>query len=418
MAVAVAAAAGTEYLLRVVIFDSLKRCRPDRPDCEVPTNRDRHRMNIQDLFTTSGALGLTWFQWIALLAILAASVLFGVIAGKLVRAIVGRVVKRTRSTLDDTLLPRLAGPLAAALGFALAAALIPSLDLPAAQSRVAYQVIRAGYFALFFWTLFRLIDVAFHVLGETMLGRSGPSRSLIPLGTRVAKVAVLAIGAVAVLSGLGYPVASLVAGLGIGGLALALAAQKTVENLFGAFSIGVDQPFRVGDTVKIEDFIATVERIGLRSSRFRTLDRTIVTIPNGKLADSRIESFSVRDRTRLHAIIGLVYGTTERQVREVIAGFERVLAEHPKLFPEGVIVLLRELGASSINIEVAAQFQTADFLEFLRIRQEILLRFLSVVEAAGTSLAFPTQTVHVVNPAMGHAEHHARSMTQSANAAP
>lgn len=373
-------------------------------------------MDIESLLATNGPLGLTWFQWIALPAIVVGSVLFGVIAGKLVRAIVARVVKRTRSTLDDALLPRLAGPLAAALGFGLAAALIPALELPAARSRFAYQVIRAGYFAIFFWTLFRLIDVAFHLLGETMMGRAGPSRSLIPLGSRVAKLAVLAIGAVAVLSGLGYPVASLVAGLGIGGLALALAAQKTVENLFGAFSIGVDQPFRVGDTVKIEDFIATVERIGLRSTRFRTLDRTIVTIPNGKLADSRIESFSVRDRTRLHAVIGLVYGTTERQVREVLAGFERVLAEHPKLFPEGVIVLLRDLGSSAINIEVAAQFQTADFAEFMRIRQEILLRLLSVVEAAGTSLAFPTQTVHVVSAAMNNAEHHARSIADSANA--
>ncbi|HEX6315022.1 MAG TPA: mechanosensitive ion channel family protein [Gemmatimonadaceae bacterium] len=375
-------------------------------------------MNFQSLFTTNGPLGLTWFQWIALLAIIAGGVLFGVLAGKLVRAVVGRIVKRTRSTLDDTLLPRLAGPLAAALGLALVAALIPALELPATRSRFAYQVVRAGYFAIFYWTLFRLIDVAFHLLGETMLGRAGPSRSLIPLGSRIAKVAVLAIGAVAVLSGLGYPVASLVAGLGIGGLALALAAQKTVENLFGAFSIGVDQPFRVGDTVKIEDFIATVERIGLRSTRFRTLDRTMITMPNGRLADSRIESLSVRDRTRFAAIIGLVYGTTERQVRDVIAGFERVLTEHPKLFPEGVVVLLRDLGSSSINIEVAAQFQTADFAEFMRIRQETLLRFLRVVEDAGTSLAFPTQTVHVVGPTVHNAEQHTRSMTESANARP
>jgi MscS family membrane protein len=199
------------------------------------------------------------------------------------------------------------------------------------------------------------------------------------------------------LSYLGYPVASLIAGLGIGGLAVALAAQKTIENLFGAFAIGVDQPFRVGDTVKVEDFTATVERIGLRSTRFRTLDRTIVTIPNGKLADSRIESHTARDRTRFFAIIGVVYGTTESQMRAVLTGFARVLKEHPKLFPEGMSVLLRDLGSSSLNIEVSAQFQTDDVAEFQAIRQEILLQFMHVVERAGTSLAFPTQTVHVVN---------------------
>jgi MscS family membrane protein len=345
-----------------------------------------------------GPLGLTWGQWLSLLVIIMASALFGKLLGRLVRAVVGRVVKRTRATWDDALLPRLAGPLSAALALAFAAALIPAADLPSRGPLDAYQLIRAGYFVVFFWSLFRLVDVGFHLLGETMWAHAGPSRSLIPLGSRVAKVGVFAIAAVAVLSSLGYPVASLIAGLGIGGLAVALAAQKTVENLFGAFSIGVDQPFRVGDSVRIEDFQATVERIGLRSTRFRTLDRTIVTIPNGKLADSRIESYSARDRMRLATIIGLVYGTTEGQVRQVLDGFHRVLKAQPKLFPEGVTVLLRGLGASSIDIEVAAQFQTEDFAEFQAIRQEVLLQFLRVVEEAGTALAFPTQTLHLVPP--------------------
>jgi MscS family membrane protein len=298
--------------------------------------------------------------------------------------------------VDDVLLERLARPLSAGLGLALAAALIPAAK--ARASDVAYRLVRAGYFAVFYWSLFRLVDVGFHLLGESMWARSGPSRSLIPLGSRIAKVGVFAIAAVAVLSYLGYPVASLIAGLGIGGLALALAAQKTVENLFGAFSIGVDQPFRVGDTVKVEDFLATVERIGLRSTRFRTQDRTIVTIPNGKLAYSRIESYTARDRMRLATIVGLVYGTTEAQVRQVLEGFQRVLREQPKLWPDTVVVLLRGLGASSLDIEVTAWFQTEDFGEFQAIRQEVLLQFLRVVERAGTSLAFPTQTVHMVAP--------------------
>jgi MscS family membrane protein len=310
--------------------------------------------------------------------------------------VVGRLVRRTRSTWDDVLLKRLAGPLSAALGLALAAALVPVADLPGGSGNTAYRIIRAGYFAVFYWSLFRLVDVGFHVLGESVWGRSGPSRSLLPLGSRIAKVGIFAIATVAVLSYLGYPVASLIAGLGIGGLALALAAQKTVENLFGAFSIGVDQPFRVGDTVKVEDLLATVERIGLRSTRFRTLDRTLVTIPNGKLADSRIESYTARDRMRFATIVGLVYGTSEKQVRDVLDGFVKVLREQPKLFPEGVTVLLRGLGASSLDIEVAAWFQTEDYGEFQGIRQAVLLGFLGVVERAGTSLAYPTQTVHLV----------------------
>jgi len=353
--------------------------------------------DIPDVFRNDGLLGLTWFQWLVLVAIVALATVFGVFAGRLLRAVVGRIVRRTRASWDDVLLARLAGPLSAALGLALAAALVPIVELTPYASGWAYRVIRAGFFAVFFWSLFRLVDVGFHLLGDSMWARSGPSRSLIPLGSRIAKFGILAIAVVAVLSDLGYPVGSLIAGLGIGGLALALAAQKTVENLFGAFSIGVDQPFRVGDTVRVEDFQATVERIGLRSTRFRTLDRTIVTLPNGKLADSRIESYTARDRIRFATVLGLAYGSTEAQVREVLDGFARVLREQPKLFPEGVTVLLRGLGSSAIEVEVTAWFQTEDYGEFQGIRQEILLQFLRVVEKAGTKLAFPTQTVHLVN---------------------
>jgi MscS family membrane protein len=354
---------------------------------------------MRDLLETYGPLGLTWFQWLLLLGIVLAGVLFGQVAGKVVRAIAGRIVKRTRSTWDDELLKRLAGPLSAALGLAFGAGLLPFTGIPDNAGDLAYKVIRAGYGFVFFWALLRVVDVGFHVLGESMWARSGPSRSLIPLGSRVAKVGIFAIAAVAVLSDLGYPVASLIAGLGIGGLALALAAQKTVENLFGAFAIGVDQPFRVGDSVKVEDFQATVERIGLRSTRFRTLDRTIVTIPNGKLADSRIESYTARDRLRLATTIGLVYGTTESQLRQVLEGIGRVLRNQPKLFPEGMTVLLRGLGASAMEIEVSATFATEDYAEFQAIRQEVLLQILRVVEDAGTALAFPTQTLHVIPPA-------------------
>jgi MscS family membrane protein len=123
---------------------------------------------------------------------------------------------------------------------------------------------------------------------------------------------------------LGYPVTSLIVGLGIGGLVVALAAQKTEENLFGAFSIGVDQPFRQGDFVRVDDFVGTVEPIGLRSTRFRTLDRTVVTLPNGRLADMCLESVTARAHLRFAAVIGLVYETTGAQMRVVLSGFETV----------------------------------------------------------------------------------------------
>jgi MscS family membrane protein len=127
----------------------------------------------------------------------------------------------------------------------------------------------------------------------------------------------------------------------------------------------------------------------------RTHDRTVITIPNGKLAEMRIESLAVRDRCHLACTLGLVYGTTANQMRVVVAGLEQVLRAHPKIFADNIIVRFKELAASSLDIEVMAWFLTTDYPEFQLIRQETLLAFMEVVEKAGTSFAFPTRTVHI-----------------------
>jgi MscS family membrane protein len=218
---------------------------------------------------------------------------------------------------------------------------------------------------------------------------------VLTVGRNLAKGFVAAAGIVAMLTELGYPVNTLLAGLGIGGIAFAFGAQKTIENLFGSISLAADRPFRVGDFVKVEDFVGTVEDIGLRSTRFRTLDRTLISIPNGKVADMRLESYSARDRMRLATTIGVEYGTTHTQMQQVLTGFERVLREHPKIWPDSMVVKFKEFGASSLDIEIMAWFQVPTWADFQQCRQEVLLGFMQVVEDAGTAFAFPTRTVHV-----------------------
>ena len=168
-------------------------------------------------------------------------------------------------------------------------------------------------------------------------------------------------------------------------------------------SIGVDQPFREGDLVKVEDVFGVVERIGLRSSRIRTLDRTLVSIPNGRLAEQRIESFAERDRLRLAVDIGLTYGTSSEQMRTILARIESSLRGHPKIWPDAVTVAFQGFGDSSLNVLVMAWFLTTDWGEFLAIRQAMLLDFMAIVESEGSSFAFPTRTVHVVPAAAGAA---------------
>jgi MscS family membrane protein len=354
----------------------------------------------------AGPGGILWWQWIALVVLLVFAIGVGKLAGRVVRGVLGRLVGRTAATWDDAILERLTGPVSVAGALLTISAVLPALGLVATAEARLYQGIRGALFIDFFWALWRLVDVAADLLiSSPWASATASSRSLIPLGARVAKVGVAAVAAVATLSLLGYPVASLIAGLGLGGLAFALAAQKTVENLFGAFSLGVDQPFREGDFVKIEEFVGTVEAIGLRSTRFRTLDRTLISIPNGRLAEMRIESYTARDRLRLATVIGLVYETSAAQMREVLAGFERVLRAHPRIWPDTVTVRFREFAASSLDIEVMAWFTTSNWGEFQAIRQEILLDFMGVVEAAGSSFAFPTQTLHLVRAGRDDANH-------------
>jgi MscS family membrane protein len=352
---------------------------------------------IPEPLQRDGPFRIALWQWIALPLLVGLSWALGHLIAGVGRRITVRITSRTRTTWDDALIGRVGAPLAMAIGLAVFASLLPLLGLHRGAADAFYRIIRAGVYVSIFWGLWRLVNLGHGILSASAWALTTPSsRALLPLGARVAKAMLIAIAVVSVLSMLGFPIASLLAGLGIGGLALALAAQKTVENLFGAFSIGADQPFREGDFVKVEDFVGTVESIGLRSTRFRTLDRTLITIPNGKLAEMRLETFAARDRLRLFVVVGLVYDTTPAQMREVLGGIEGVLRAHPKLWPDSFTVRFRNLGESSLDIEIMAWFTTSEWAEFLLIRQEILLQIMEVVEKAGTSIAFPTRTVHLI----------------------
>jgi MscS family membrane protein len=340
---------------------------------------------------------MAWWQWVALPGGILLAWMLGFLLSRLTRRILVRLTARTHSTWDDALVAKMGGPITLGWILALLYLALPWLRLSDALLTSTRRWLHALVLLGFFWAFWRGLDVAAQVLGNLRWSREHPaSRTLLPLGRRLAKVSVFAAAVIAMLSELGYSVASLVAGLGIGGLAVALAARSTLENLFGAFSIGADQPFREGDFVKIEDFVGTVESIGLRSTKIRTLDRTLISLPNGKLADMRLESFSARDRIRLACTVGVLYGTTATQMRVVLDGLERVLRQHPKIWPDAVVVRFKEFAASSLDIEIMAWFLTTDFGEFQKIRQDILLGFMNVVERAGTGFAFPTRTVHLV----------------------
>jgi len=219
---------------------------------------------------------------------------------------------------------------------------------------------------------------------------------VVPLGVKAAKIVVAILALIAVLQNVGINVTGVLAGLGIGGLAVALAAQKTVENLFGGITLILDQPVRVGDFCRFGQKLGTVEEIGLRSTRIRTLERTLVSVPNGQFVSFELENFTARDRCWLQTILGLRYETTPDQLRYVLVELRTMLYAHPMVAANPRIRLVK-LGESSLDLEIFAYVPTANYDEFLAVREDIYLRIMDIVAQSGTSLAFPSQTTYTAS---------------------
>jgi MscS family membrane protein len=198
---------------------------------------------------------------------------------------------------------------------------------------------------------------------------------------------------------LGLPLYGIIAGLGVGGLAIALAAQPTIENLIGGLSLFADKPIRVGDFCKYGTDVGTVEAIGIRSTRIRGLDRTLTTIPNAVLSKMPVVNFALRDRMMLKTVIGLRYETTPEQLRYVLAKLREMLLAHPKVTPEPSRVRCVGFGESSVNLEIFAYVGTKDWNEFLGIQEDIYLRVMDVIASSGTGFAFPSRTLYFTRDA-------------------
>ena len=244
----------------------------------------------------------------------------------------------------------------------------------------------------FAWLCARVIDLGV-LRTRIYLEASHPgfSRSVLPLAARVLKVMVLILGLITMFSNWGYNTGTILAGLGIGGIAVALASQKTIENLFGSVAVISDHPVHVGDFCKVGNQVGTVEDIGLRSTRIRTLDRTLVTIPNGEFSTMTLENFSRRDKMLFHPILNLRRDTTPRQVRAVLESIGLMLVQDKRVETGPLPVRFVGVGAYSLDIEIFAYVLTGDGDQFLQTQQELLLKILDAVAAAGTALALPTQ---------------------------
>jgi MscS family membrane protein len=219
---------------------------------------------------------------------------------------------------------------------------------------------------------------------------------LVRLINRLGKAMLVTLCTLVLLRLSGFDLTAVLTGLGLGGLAIAFAAQKTLENLFGGIMVISDKPIQVGDFCRAGEFTGVVEDIGLRSTRLRTLERTIVSIPNGQLATMSLENFTQRDRIRFRHMIGLRYETTADQLRYVLIEIRQLLYKHSKVDSTDARVRFVGFASSSLELEVLAYVLATDFAVFLGIQEDLLLRIMDIIEASGTSVAFPSQTTYLV----------------------
>jgi MscS family membrane protein len=353
---------------------------------------------IRELFPEAlrrtGPLRVQWWQWLALLAAVPLVILAGTVLERLVMLVLQAVVRRTVPTWDNDLVRTLRAPLLLLCVSLFIGPVINRIGLNASVQGFVAAMIKALVTAALFWAIIRALDVAERrVVASAWAAQRSDVLSLAPLGARLARIFVGFLGVTAILSQFNIPVGTLLAGLGIGGLAVALGAQKTLENVIGSLAIVADKPFEVGDWVKVEDIEGTVESVRLRSTQIRTFDRTLVTYPNGRLADMRLESYAARDRFRVHAKFGLTYGSTKEQVDGICRDVEAWLRAHPKIWPDMVFCRLVAFGDSALQMEAMSWFLVPDVNAFRPIRQEALLAIMEIVERNGSSLAFPTTRV-------------------------
>ncbi len=372
---------------------------------------ERH---LPDALVKYQIAGMPLWQWLGLLAAIpiAAGLAWLIIA---LLEIPLRWWARRNAQFDVAKWRTVSAPVWLFVATAIHRILCEYLGMPLLQRHYYGQATRVAFIISVNWILWRVIRWFLRRVRMRALarGRSGTG-SLMVLGERIIKAAVVIMAALAVLGSLGFNMSTALAGLGIGGIAIGFGAQQTIANLFGGLSVLGDEVIRVGDVCTFGDRTGTVEDIGLRSTRVRTDDRTLLAIPNGTVASINIENLSRRDKILFKTNARLRAETRPDHLRYVLAELRSMLYSHAKIDSRSVRVRLVDIQNNTPNIEVFAYILTQDFNEFAAVREDVLLRMLDVVEDAGTGLATPAQTLYLGRDAGLHKEKSDAAITKVA----
>jgi MscS family membrane protein len=330
-----------------------------------------------------------------------AVVIIAYIVKKLFAQIYTRIIiplaGRTKSDLDDRFLECARKPAEAlvfVIGLFIAVAVLQLPTEPYNIHGIAITLLQVVVIVIGAWFLFNLTTIVDHYLGQwAARTESTLDDQLAPLLRKSLRIFVVAMAVLMVVQSFGYPITGLLASLGIGGLAFALAAKDTVSNIFGSLMIIFDRPFKVGDTIRAGEIEGTVEELGFRSTKVRTFSKTLISVPNNIIANIAVDNISRMPVRRINITIGVTYASRREQICAAVARIKAMLHEHPGIDQEIIRVNFTDFGASSLDIAITCYSTTTDIAEHLKIREQVCLQIMAIIEKLGLEFAFPSRTV-------------------------
>ncbi len=353
-------------------------------------------LDASPVFLRDTVFGVAWWQIIGLLFVIFLSVLarFGV--SWVVQTQGTRFTARLVKSLDKDLLKRAARPIGTVVMVLLIMYLLPTLRLSVDINRVLIFGLRVAAAISSVLIVYRLVDVGSDIMGKRAQDTDTKlDDQLVPLVRKSLKTVTVVLGVVFVLQNMEVEIGSLIAGVSLGGLAFTLAARDTVANLFGSVSIFADQPFQVGDWVKMQGVEGIVEEVGMRSTRVRTFYKSLVSIPNSKVADGVIDNYGKREQRRAFLTLGLTYDTTPEQIEAFCDGVRGIFKSTEAVWQESYYVEFSGFGDSGLEVMLYFFFDVETWDEELRARHLVFLEILRLAKALGVDFAFPTRTLHL-----------------------
>lgn len=233
-------------------------------------------------------------------------------------------------------------------------------------------------------------------MNDAIDGKTQMSKTIFPILSKLIKAVIIIIAVVAIAVEFNFKqLSSILAGLGIGGAAVALASQDLIKNFFGGFVILTDKSFSVGDWIKVDSFEGTVEELGLRSTKIRTVEKEIVIIPNSRFADREVVNYSFRENRRVNFTLGVVYGTSSEKIKSAIEKIKNMLINHPMVKEDSSLVRLSNFGTSSLEIAVQYLTKTTNYDEYMEIKQDINFKIIELFNDEKIEFAFPSMSVYM-----------------------